>query len=70
MNRHEEEQEEDEFANQKLIIGLVAGRGRKSSTQVKNIPAVFDLDRIFRYWRKVLFSNNIATQVQRFRQRG
>lgn len=53
MNKYEEDQGEDEFANEKVIIGLVAGRGRKHSTQVKNIPSVFDLDRIFKYWRKV-----------------
>lgn len=63
MNKYEEDQGEDEFANEKVIIGLVARRGRKHSTQVKNIPSVFDLDRMFKYWRKVRDCCIIATEV-------
>jgi len=50
----EEEDENNEFINnEKIVIGLVAWRGRRHMTQVKNIPREFDLERICKYWRKV-----------------
>lgn len=54
MYEDEEFDQNDELAKQKIIIGLVAWRGRKTLTQVKNIPHVFDHQRIFKYWRKKL----------------
>lgn len=46
---------EDDFAQmkEKITIGTAQRRGRKCFTQVKNVPDIFDYERILKFWKKV-----------------
>ena len=44
----------DFTTNEKIVIGMVQRRGRKCYTQVRNIPNIFDYDRMLKYWKKKL----------------
>ena len=55
MNKDFEDDDfEDNFTNLKenITIGTAQRRGRKCYTQVKNIPDIFDYDRILKFWKK------------------
>ena len=37
-----------------ITIGTAQRRGRKCFTQVKNIPDIFDYERMIKFWKKVI----------------
>jgi translation initiation factor 1 (eIF-1/SUI1) len=53
MNSSDEDEGMNYNALEKVVIGLVTRRGRKTYTEVHNINKIFDLERILTHWRKV-----------------